>query len=63
MATLYVQSFVLGLDMKDSYEMFKHLLLKHSSHRPPFSTGIFSLGDAQIVSDYVMDTFFRHYKM
>eukprot|EP00392_Amoebophrya_sp_AT5.2_P007771 g7790.t1 len=67
MRTVYNESFDLGLSMSESYELFRHLLLKHSCHRPPFSSGIFNLNDiwrGQLaISDYVLDTFFRHYKM
>ncbi|CAD7932534.1 unnamed protein product [Amoebophrya sp. A25] len=63
MRTVYNESFDLGLSMSESYELFRHLLLKHSCHRPPFSTGIFELKDVKNISDYVLDTFFRHYKM
>ncbi len=63
MRTVYNESFDLGLSMSESYELFRHLLLKHSCHRPPFSSGIFNLNDVKAISDYVLDTFFRHYKM
>jgi len=63
MRTLYVESLALGLSSTEAYELFKHLLLKHACQRPPFSTGIFDMEDVKRITDYALDTFFRHYKM
>jgi hypothetical protein len=63
MKTAYTEGMRLGLTMEDSFTMFKHLLVKHSCQRPPFSTGIFDKADVTSITNYALDTFFRHYKM
>ena len=65
MKAVYTQSLGLagGLQMADSFAVFKHLLLKHSCQRPPFSTGVFTPAEVPEISKYVLDTFYRHYKM
>lgn len=60
---IFTQSMELALSSGESYELFKHAMLKHSCQRPPFSTGVFDREEVETVSDYVLDTFFRHYKM
>lgn len=61
--TLYVESFGLGITSQESYELFKTLLLRHSCQRPPFSCGVFDKRDVEMITSYVLDTFYRHYKM
>eukprot|EP00396_MALV-II-16_sp_LP-1_P000426 gene426-393_t len=64
MKVLYVESFcTLGLSMQDSYSLFKHMLLRHSCQRPPFSTGVFTMAEVATVTSYVLDAFYRHYKI
>lgn len=49
--------------MEKDYEHFKRLLLKYSIQRPPFSEKIFSFAEMKLVSEYVTNTYFRHYLM
>lgn len=51
------------MEMTDSFESFKVYLLMHSVHRPPYSTGIFNSGEVAKITDYVLNTFFRHFKL
>lgn len=46
-----------------AYKDFENRLVAHSVHRPPFSAQIFSLDDAKLISDYALNTYFRHYKL
>jgi len=51
------------MELDDSFESFKVYLLMHSVHRPPYSTGIFNAGEVEKITDYVLNTFFRHFKL
>lgn len=44
-----------------SLKHFQDLLLRHSVHRPPYSTGLYSPHDVQCFSNYVSKSYFRHY--
>ena len=46
-----------------SIKHFQDLLLRHSVHRPPYSTGLFSTHDVQTFSNYVSKSYFRHYML
>merc|ERR1719235_1701049 len=35
----------------------------HSVQRPPYTVGVFSPAEAAAITDYVAETFFRHFKM
>jgi len=49
--------------MDESFNFFKGWLLKHSVQRPPFSVGVFTFEDVKAITEYVHNTFFRHYKL
>lgn len=46
-----------------SYHRLRELMLLHSVPRPPFSCGIFSVADVQHIDEYLLLSYFRHYKM
>ncbi|CAF1396404.1 unnamed protein product [Rotaria magnacalcarata] len=50
-------------NMEETYKSFKALILKHSLSRPPYSLRIFTADTTKKVIDYIVDTYFRHYKM
>ncbi|CAF1054454.1 unnamed protein product [Rotaria sordida] len=50
-------------NMEETYKYFKELILKHSFSRPPQSLRIFTADGTKKVTDYIVDTYFRHYKM
>eukprot|EP00741_Cyanophora_paradoxa_P005214 tig00000852_g5054.t1 len=52
-----------NLGLKKSFEFFQSLLIRHSVQRPPFSVGLFSLPDVKLITDYVVDTYYRHFKL
>lgn len=42
---------------------FKELMLLHSVNRPPWSLQVFDTQELAMVTQYVQDTYFRHFKM
>ncbi|XP_046843434.1 coiled-coil domain-containing protein 189-like [Xenia sp. Carnegie-2017] len=50
-------------NVDDVYDYFKELLLCHSLKRPPFSVELFSSNQVQAISDYVTNTYFKHFKL
>nr|CCC93695.1 conserved hypothetical protein [Trypanosoma congolense IL3000] len=46
-----------------SYHRLRELMLVHSVPRPPFSCGIFTVADVQNIDEYLLHSYFRHYKM
>jgi len=51
------------LTMENSLAMLKDLLLKHSVHRPPYSVGVFTLKELQQVTEYMANTYYKHYNL
>jgi hypothetical protein len=51
------------LDSSQTFELLRTLLLRHSVPRPPWSIAVFSANDLKVVTDYVVNTFFRHFKL
>ncbi|AIO02244.1 flagellar C1a complex subunit, putative [Leishmania panamensis] len=46
-----------------SYDLLRELVVRHSVHRPPYSTMVFSVREVQDIDTYMMSTYYRHYKM
>lgn len=51
------------LTIENSFGFFKSLALQSSVHRPPYSLGIFSFAEMKDMSEYVLSTYYRHYKL
>jgi len=51
------------LTIEAAADVFKAWLLKHGVERPPKSIGVFSFEDVKSLTDYVHNTFFRHYQL
>jgi len=51
------------LPMDKSWDYFKALLLAHSVQRPPHSISVFSLKEAQLITDFALNTYYRHFKL
>jgi len=51
------------LPANEAFDVFKAWLLKHSVERPPKSVGIFDFDDVKEITEYVHNTFFRHYRL
>ncbi|KAJ1126168.1 hypothetical protein NDU88_004576 [Pleurodeles waltl] len=45
------------------YRYFTDLLMCHSARRPPFSIDLFSQEQVLQITDYVVNTYFRHFKL
>ena len=43
--------------------LFKELMVKHSVDRPPYSSNVFSLAQVKDITDYVLTTYFKHFKL
>nr|XP_033801403.1 coiled-coil domain-containing protein 189 [Geotrypetes seraphini] len=50
-------------NIEQCYNYFTELLLCHTVRRPPFSTDIFTLDQVPLITDYVLNTYFRHFKL
>lgn len=50
-------------NFQDSFVYFRELLLRHSVHRPPFSTSLYGLTKVKAITDYVLSTYFKHFKL
>merc|ERR1719335_302324 len=51
------------MSIQDAFVLFRELMDGHSVQRPPYSVGVFSTAEQAAISDYVSETFFRHFKM
>ncbi|XP_072340252.1 cilia- and flagella-associated protein 119 isoform X2 [Scyliorhinus torazame] len=45
------------------FHYFLELVLCHSVRRPPFSIDLFNSDQVKLVTDYILDTYFRHFKL
>ncbi|XP_073490805.1 cilia- and flagella-associated protein 119 isoform X2 [Aquarana catesbeiana] len=50
-------------NVDECFQYFKELLLCHAVHRPPFSIEVFTQQQLPHISDYVLNTYFRHFKL
>jgi len=50
-------------NVEDAFSFFQDSLLCHSVKRPPFSIEIFNVEEVKDITHYVVDTYFRHYKL
>lgn len=60
---VHTESMKKRLSPMESYKFFDSLMTMHSVHRPPFSGQVFSLDDARHIADYLLHTYYRHYKL
>ena len=51
------------VSLNHSFTYFKSLLVGHSVDRPPWSVQVFSLEDVKLITEYVTNTYYRHYKL
>lgn len=50
-------------NLMQTYRYFEGLILCHSVKRPPYSIDVFRPDEVRPVVQFVLDTYFRHYKM
>lgn len=41
----------------------KDFIIKHSVFRPPYSICLFNLHQVKLTTEYLLETYFKHYKM
>lgn len=51
------------MTVENSFGFFKTLALQNSVHRPPYSLGIFTFAEMKKMTEYVLRTYYRHYKL
>lgn len=44
-------------------KMFQELIVKHSVQRPPHSTGVFNIAQVKAITDYLLTTYIKHFKL
>eukprot|EP00471_Norrisiella_sphaerica_P005900 CAMPEP_0184482386 /NCGR_PEP_ID=MMETSP0113_2-20130426/3940_1 /TAXON_ID=91329 /ORGANISM="Norrisiella sphaerica, Strain BC52" /LENGTH=246 /DNA_ID=CAMNT_0026862081 /DNA_START=35 /DNA_END=775 /DNA_ORIENTATION=- len=49
--------------IREGFNEFKSMLLKHSVERPPFSISVFTPKDVSIIVAYITDTYFRQWRL
>lgn len=45
------------------FQLFQDLMVCHSVNRSPYSTQIYSLEQVKLITDYVLVSYFKHFKM
>ncbi|XP_039620993.1 coiled-coil domain-containing protein 189 isoform X2 [Polypterus senegalus] len=50
-------------NVSQCFELLRELVLCHSVRRPPFSVDLFDMHQVRLVSEYVVNTYFRHFKL
>ncbi len=50
-------------NQEQALELFKSLLIAHGVARPPYSVMVFLLHQIEMISDYVLCSYFKHYKL
>ncbi|RNF17249.1 flagellar associated protein [Trypanosoma conorhini] len=60
---LHKESMSGGYTRAQSYHRMQDLMIQHSVPRPPFSCGVFTVRDAQAIDEYMLQSYYRHYKM
>lgn len=48
---------------ESTMKLLQDLLVKHCVERPPYSSSVFSLGQVKDITDYVLSTYFKHFKL
>ena len=48
---------------RQCFQLLKDLLVCHSVNRPPYSTGLFSVRQVKSITDYVLQSYFKHFKL
>ena len=50
-------------NLSHCYKYMKDLILCHSVKRPPFGIELFTPEEAKLVSEYIVNSYFRHFKL
>eukprot|EP00617_Octactis_speculum_P022722 CAMPEP_0185760204 /NCGR_PEP_ID=MMETSP1174-20130828/19052_1 /TAXON_ID=35687 /ORGANISM="Dictyocha speculum, Strain CCMP1381" /LENGTH=96 /DNA_ID=CAMNT_0028440913 /DNA_START=19 /DNA_END=309 /DNA_ORIENTATION=+ len=49
--------------MTRSFELFKKLMFTHAVDRPPLFVKIFSEEDVKLITEFMLNGYFRHFKL
>ncbi|EPY26295.1 flagellar associated protein [Strigomonas culicis] len=60
---VHLSSMSQRLTRVESYDTLRDLIVRHSVPRPPFCAAILDLSDVQELDEYLLGTYYRHYKM
>lgn len=47
----------------DSLQFFQQMMVQHGVRRPPFSLCVFSPNEVKRINEYILSTYFKHYKL
>ena len=50
-------------NFQEVFQFFKELMVRHSISRPPFSICLFNMEQVKDITDYVLKTYFKHFKL
>ena len=50
-------------NLQETFQYFKELLLRHSINQPPYSTSLFTIAQVRDITEYVLNTYFKHFKL
>lgn len=50
-------------NIDECYQLVKDFMVKHSVFRPPYSISLFTLHQVKLITDYILETYFKHFKM
>ena len=50
-------------NLDSTMKMFQELMVKHSVERPPYSESVFSIAQVKAITDYILSSYFKHYKL
>lgn len=50
-------------NLEATMRLFQDLMVKHSVERAPYSSSVFSLAQVKDITDYVLATYFKHFKL
>lgn len=50
-------------NLQETFQYFKELLLRHSINRPPYSTALFTIVQVRDITEYMLNTYFKHFKL
>lgn len=51
------------MQVERSFKMFKDQMMTHSVQRPPYSIGLFTYQEMMAVTNWFLDSYYRHYKL
>lgn len=63
MVKVHAESMSNSYTRAKSYHYMRELMIQHSVQRPPFSCAIFTIQDAHEIDEYILRSYYKHYKM